>query len=120
MEPEVRYCTTTDGVRIAYTVTGEGPPVLYCVDPLISHVQLEWSHPVGSRIFREFARSNTLIRFDFRGCGLSDRMLPRVMENRFSISRRSSGGRDSISSLCLHSSWQHHRRSLSLRATRSK
>ena len=82
MEPEVRYCTTTDGVRIAYTVTGEGPPVLYCVDPLISHVQLEWSHPVGSRIFREFARSNTLIRFDFRGCGLSDRMLPRVMEEQ--------------------------------------
>src|SRR5439155_11963130 len=76
MEPEVRYCTTAEGARIAYTVLGEGLPVQYCVDPLISHVQLEWSHPVGSRIFREFARSNTLIRFDFRGCGLSDRMLP--------------------------------------------
>ena len=41
MEPEVRYCTTSDGVRIAYTVTGEGPPQLHCADPVISHVQLE-------------------------------------------------------------------------------
>jgi class 3 adenylate cyclase len=82
MEPEVRYCTTSDGVRIAYTVTGEGPPQLHCADPVISHVQLEWSHPVGGRILREFARSNTLIRFDARGCGLSDRVLPKTLDEQ--------------------------------------
>ena len=30
MEREVRYCTTSDGVRIAYSVEGEGPPLLFC------------------------------------------------------------------------------------------
>ncbi len=28
MEREVRYCTTEDGVRIAYCVEGEGPPLV--------------------------------------------------------------------------------------------
>ncbi len=28
MEPEVRYCTTEDGVRIAYCVEAKGPPLL--------------------------------------------------------------------------------------------
>ncbi len=82
MEPEVRYCMTTDGIRIAYTVTGEGPPMLYCVDPLISHVQLEWSHPVGGRVLRDHAHSNTLIRFDFRGCGLSDRVVAQTLDEQ--------------------------------------
>jgi len=74
MEPEVRYCTTTDGLRIAFTVTGEGPPVVACMEPIVSHAQLEWSHPVSGRFNRGFARHNTLIRFDMRGCGLSDRV----------------------------------------------
>ena len=75
MEPEVRYCTTKDGVRIAYTVSGQGPPVLLCWDPIASHVQLEWSHPVMGRALRESIRHNTLVRFDARGCGLSDRVM---------------------------------------------
>jgi len=28
MEREVRYCTTEDGVRIAYCVEGKGPPLV--------------------------------------------------------------------------------------------
>ena len=55
----IQATVSADGVRIAYTVTGEGPPLLECLDPLFSHVQLEWAHPVGGRILREFARSNT-------------------------------------------------------------
>ncbi len=41
MEPEVRYCTATDGTRIAYTVTGDGPAIVMCMEPIVSHVQLE-------------------------------------------------------------------------------
>ncbi len=81
MEPEVRYCMTTDGVRIAYTVTGEGPPILFCPEPPVSHVQLEWSRPVIAPMLREFARHNTLIRFDPRGSGLSDRVLPQRLND---------------------------------------
>jgi len=81
MEPAVHYVTTADGVRIAYTVTGEGPPVLLCVETLTSHVQLEWSRPVIGPIQREMARRNTLIRFDPRGSGLSDRVLVKTLDD---------------------------------------
>ncbi len=80
MEPDVRYCTTTDGVRIAYAVTGDGPPHVLVADPIGSHVQLEWSHPVIGRFQGELARHNTLIRFDPRGAGLSDRLLPQALD----------------------------------------
>ncbi|MEO8458542.1 MAG: alpha/beta hydrolase, partial [Chloroflexota bacterium] len=80
MEPEVRYCTAADGVRIAYTVSGEGPPLLMAVDPLSSHVQLEWSHPTSGAVQREYARRNTLIRYDPRGSGLSDRIISTSIE----------------------------------------
>ncbi len=80
MEPEVRYCTTADGVRIAYTVTGSGPPYLSCANPFTSHTQLEWKQPVAGVVFPEMARRNTLIRFDSRGFGLSDRVLGKSLD----------------------------------------
>ena len=75
MEPQVQYCTTSDGVRIAYTVTGEGPPHVFVTEQVVSHVQLEWSQPLFGRIYARFARNNTLVRFDGRNTGLSDRGL---------------------------------------------
>ncbi len=47
MEPAVHYVTTADGVRIAYTVTGEGPPVLSCPDWLTSHVNSSGPGPLS-------------------------------------------------------------------------
>ena len=76
MEPEIRYCTTTDGVRIAYTVTGEGPPHVFVGDPAGTHARLVWSHRALGRQFAEFARHNTLIHLELRGGGLSDRVIP--------------------------------------------
>ena len=60
--------------------TRDGPPVVVCGDPIASHVQLEWSHPLFKVLFGELARSNTVIRFDPRGCGLSDRVLPQTLD----------------------------------------
>ncbi|TMG02722.1 MAG: alpha/beta hydrolase, partial [Chloroflexi bacterium] len=71
MELEVRYVTTSDGVRIAYAIAGSGPPMVTFSDPIASHVQLGCSHPVLGRFFQEMARRNTVLFFDFRGCGLS-------------------------------------------------
>jgi class 3 adenylate cyclase len=80
MQPDVRYCTTTDGVRIAYTVTGDGPPLVSLLDGIVSHVALEWSHPVMKRILEEEARLLTLVRLDSRGTGLSDRVSPASLD----------------------------------------
>ncbi|TMB93769.1 MAG: hypothetical protein E6J42_12410 [Chloroflexi bacterium] len=73
MEGDVRYCTTADGVRIAYTVTGTGAPLVWVADILASHVQREWSLPVLREYYSAAASRRTLIRFDSRGSGLSDR-----------------------------------------------
>ena len=71
--PPVQYCTTSDGVSIAYTVSGSGPPLLFATEPVVSHTQLEWSQPVFGALMRRLAERTTLIRYDRRGTGLSDR-----------------------------------------------
>ena len=73
MEPDVRYCTTEDGVRIAYTVTGNGPPLVWATDLLSTHVQREWRMPVLRDMYSGASTVRTVIRFDWRGSGLSDR-----------------------------------------------
>jgi class 3 adenylate cyclase len=73
MEPAVQYATTSDGIRIAFTVSGQGSPLVFVTEPVVSHVQLEWSQPLFGRLFRRLAERHTLVRFDARGTGLSDR-----------------------------------------------
>ncbi len=60
-----------DGARVAYAVTGSGPP-LVVVPGWLSHLELGWAIPV-ERVFHEsLSRGRTLVRFDRPGCGLSD------------------------------------------------
>jgi class 3 adenylate cyclase len=80
MQPDVRYCTTTDGVRIAYTVTGDGPPMVSLIDGIVSHVALEWSHPINKQVLEAEARLFRLVRLDSRGTGLSERIPPAGLE----------------------------------------
>jgi hypothetical protein len=48
-EREVRYCTTEDGVRIAYSVAGSEEPFVWVTDILTSHVEREWDFHKGDR-----------------------------------------------------------------------
>ncbi len=41
MEPDIRFCTTSDGVRIAYATVGQGPPVVRVLGWL-THLELDW------------------------------------------------------------------------------
>ena len=72
--PPVQYVTTSDGVRIAYTVSGAGPPIVVISEPTVSHVELEWSQPVLRDMFERLAERTTLVRLDIRGTGLSERV----------------------------------------------
>jgi pimeloyl-ACP methyl ester carboxylesterase len=38
----------------------------------LSHLEFDWESPVWRHWMRELSRDNTLIRYDERGCGLSD------------------------------------------------
>ena len=72
MRPPIRYTTTTDGARIAYAVHGEGPPLVYARG-WISHLDLLWDDPEFAPFFEALANHFTVIRYDVRGNGLSDR-----------------------------------------------
>jgi len=72
MEQQIGFCTTSDGVRIAYATLGEGPPLVYvCGWP--GHLELEWEKSFARAFLEELATGVTLIRYDMRGSGLSDR-----------------------------------------------
>jgi len=71
MNQEIRFCTSVDGVRIAYATAGSGPPLVKAANYL-THLEHDWESPVWRHWLREFCRDHTLIRYDERGCGLSD------------------------------------------------
>lgn len=68
---EIQFFTTSDGVRIAYTIGGSGPPVVRTIDWL-NHLDFEWKNPLRRCWFSEVMGHNTLLRYDQRGSGLSD------------------------------------------------
>lgn len=68
---EVRFCTSRDGVRIAYATVGEGAPLLKTANWL-NHLEFDWESPVWRHFFRAFSANRRLIRYDSRGNGLSD------------------------------------------------
>src|SRR3972149_7794336 len=71
MEQQIRFCTTSDGVRIAYATAGEGPPVIYvCGWP--QHLEVEGKKPFARGFLERLAQGCTLVRYDMRGSGLSD------------------------------------------------
>jgi len=68
---EVQFFTTSDGVRIAYTIGGSGPPLVRTIDWL-NHLHFEWKSPFLRHWLSKIMRHNTLLRYDQRGSGLSD------------------------------------------------
>ena len=71
--PPIRYTTAPDGVRIAYSTLGAGPPLL-CMPPLpFSHLERLWDVPGQRRWYEGLAAGSELALYDARGCGLSDR-----------------------------------------------
>jgi pimeloyl-ACP methyl ester carboxylesterase/DNA-binding SARP family transcriptional activator len=65
------FCRAPDGVRLAYATSGTGPPLVKVANWL-SHLDHDWGSPVWSHWWRELSRDHTLVRYDERGCGLSD------------------------------------------------
>jgi len=69
--PPVRFVTAPDGVNLAYAVYGKGPPLVWVANWL-THLELDWVSPVWRHWIQFLTRHHTLIRYDERGCGLSD------------------------------------------------
>lgn len=68
----LRFCTSADGTRISIATIGDGPPLLRA-SHWLSHVEYDWESPVWRPWLRALSRGQCYIRYDQRGCGLSDR-----------------------------------------------
>jgi hypothetical protein len=65
---EVHFCTSSDGVRIAYAEVGKGIPLLR-TGHWLTHLEYDWESPVWSSFLQEIAAGRRLIRYDARGNG---------------------------------------------------
>jgi pimeloyl-ACP methyl ester carboxylesterase/DNA-binding CsgD family transcriptional regulator len=71
-QQQIRFCASRDGTRIAYATCGEGPPILW-TGHWVRHLELDWDSPVWRPWRSLLMGGRTLIRYDWRGFGLSDR-----------------------------------------------
>lgn len=77
MEQQIRFCTTADGVRIAYATVGHGPPIIKAAS-WYSHLEFDWQSPVYKGLYRGISARHRMIRYDARGTGLSDRNVAEI------------------------------------------
>src|SRR5204862_356921 len=72
VEQHIRFCTAPDGVRLAYATSGKGP-ALVRAPHWLTHLEFDWRSPVHRPWLEALNRDHVLVRFDPRGCGLSER-----------------------------------------------
>lgn len=71
IEQHIQFCTTSDGIRLAYSSVGEGPPLIKVANWL-SHLEFYWVSPVTRHWPRDLSKHHLFIMYDGRGTGLSD------------------------------------------------
>jgi pimeloyl-ACP methyl ester carboxylesterase/DNA-binding CsgD family transcriptional regulator len=72
LKQTIRFCRADDGVRLAYSTMGKGPPLVRAAHYL-THLEYDLRNPLWRPWLAELSRHHTLVRYDPRGCGLSDR-----------------------------------------------
>ncbi len=71
MRQHIRFCTARDGVRLAYATRGSGPTLVKAANWL-THLEHDLQNPIWGPFLERLASRRTLVRYDQRGCGLSD------------------------------------------------
>jgi pimeloyl-ACP methyl ester carboxylesterase len=82
LEQEIRFCTAPDGVQLAYSMIGQGPPLMKTGN-WMTHLEFDFESPIWRRLYRELAKGHTLVRYDARGNGLSDRTVDEISFDAF-------------------------------------
>jgi DNA-binding winged helix-turn-helix (wHTH) protein/alpha-beta hydrolase superfamily lysophospholipase len=71
LKQDIRFCKSPGGVRLAWSAIGDEPPLVMTANWL-THLGYDWESPIWHRTLEQLATGRTLIRYDERGCGLSD------------------------------------------------
>ena len=114
---EIRSFVTKDGVNIAYSRCGDGPPLVKTANWL-NHLEFEWQSPIWAHWVTELIRHHTLFRYDERGNGLSDwniqdfsfqawvrdfeQLIETIQLDRFALLGISQGGAVAVSYAARH------------------
>lgn len=67
----IRYLRASDGVRLAWAEAGAGPTVVKAANWL-THLEYEWESPVWRHWMQFFSEHFRFVRYDERGCGMTD------------------------------------------------
>ena len=71
-QPQIQFARSADDTRIAYAITGEGPPLVRA-SHWLGNLDFDWQTPVWGPWIGALSERYRLLRYDSRGCGLSDR-----------------------------------------------
>jgi pimeloyl-ACP methyl ester carboxylesterase len=72
MQQTIRHFTTRDHVRLAWASSGSGPTLVKASNWL-THLEYDWQSPVWRHWLQFLSAHFSLLRYDERGCGLSQR-----------------------------------------------
>jgi class 3 adenylate cyclase/pimeloyl-ACP methyl ester carboxylesterase len=81
-EQEIHFCQAKDGVQLAYSRIGQGPAIVKTGN-WMTHLEFDFESPIWRHLYRELSRDHTLLRYDARGNGLSDREVLNVSFETF-------------------------------------
>jgi pimeloyl-ACP methyl ester carboxylesterase len=79
---EIQYCTTSDDVRLAYSVIGQGTPIVRA-SHWLSHLEYDLKYPVYRHLILGLAHPHSVVRYDGRGMGLSQRHVTDISFERW-------------------------------------
>jgi len=71
LRQQIRYATAFDGTQLAYAQSGQGPALVKAANWL-THLEFEWHSPVWKHWLEFFSNHFHFIRYDERGCGMSE------------------------------------------------
>jgi pimeloyl-ACP methyl ester carboxylesterase len=71
--PRISYARSADGVSLAFTTAGHGPALVFVPWVPFSNLRMEWQSALLGGIFERLARRLTVIHYDWRGTGHSQR-----------------------------------------------
>jgi pimeloyl-ACP methyl ester carboxylesterase len=72
MDQQIQYCTSADGVQLAYSTIGKGTPIVRA-SHWLTHLEYDLKSPVSGLMFLDLAHRHSYVRYDARGTGLSQR-----------------------------------------------
>jgi pimeloyl-ACP methyl ester carboxylesterase len=77
MDQQIQYCAASDGVRLAYSIIGKGTPIVR-TPHWFAHLEYDLKGPIFRHQILGLAHHHSLLRYDGRGLGLSQREVAEI------------------------------------------